>query len=231
MGVAQRYRTVLDEVAQVCRGCGRNPESVRVIAVSKTVGPDAVAQAMAAGASEFGENRPEGLDGKSHAFPEATWHFIGNIQSRRIAEIVACADLIHSVVDERHAAKISEAALVQSTVQDILIEVNVSGEESKSGVDPEHAPALVQACSRLDGVRVRGLMTMAPAGDMDRARQTFAGLRELHGRIRQTLDGPQREAFSELSMGMSEDWPAAIEEGATMVRIGRAIFSDDFEER
>ncbi len=230
MGVAERFEQVQAEVQEVCRRCGRDPESVRIIAVSKTVGPEAVASAIAAGALEFGENRPEGLDEKAEQFPNALWHFIGNIQSRRIPEIVANANLIHSVVNERHGRKIAEAASRAGVVQDILIEVNVSGEASKSGVSPQDALSLVTACNSYEGVSVRGLMTMAPAGDPLRAEETFAGLRELFETIKASLDEEQAQKFSELSMGMSEDWPLAIEQGATMVRIGRAIFSDHFEE-
>ena len=100
------------------------------MAVSKTVGPDAVARALAAGARDFGENRPDGLAEKAAAFPQATWHFIGNIQSRRIPDIVRSAALVHSLFEERHARKIDEAAAVAGKVQDVLLEVNVSGEES-----------------------------------------------------------------------------------------------------
>ena len=110
MGIEQRYANVAAEVAAVCREAGRDPTEVTVVAVSKTVGPDAVARALAAGARDFGENRPDGLAEKAAAFPQATWHFIGNIQSRRIPDIVRSAALVHSLFEERHARKIDEAA-------------------------------------------------------------------------------------------------------------------------
>lgn len=230
MGVAERYRSVAAEVGRVCASCGRSPEAVRLVAVSKTVGPDEVARAIAAGARDFGENRPDQIIAKAAAFPEARWHFIGNIQSRRIPDIVANAALIHSLYQLRHAEKIDRAAAALGKVQDVLIEVNVSGEESKSGVAPSDAAELVRAVGALGSVRVRGLMTMAPQGDPAAAEASFSGLATLLGDIRGQLEPAAAADFSELSMGMSEDWPTAIACGATIVRVGRAIFSESFEE-
>ena len=113
-------------------------------------------------------------------------------------------------------------------VQDVLLEVNVSGEQSKSGRTPEDARELLEVCRTLPNVRVRGLMTMAPQGDAEVARKTFVGLRELRDSLRAELPEDEAACFSELSMGMSEDWPEAVAEGATIVRIGRAIFSPTF---
>ena len=158
------------------------------------------------------------------------WHFIGNIQSRRIPEIVGASVLIHSLYQLRHAEKIDRAAAAAGKVQDVLIEVNVSGEASKSGATPKEAPGLVRAVAALPHVRVCGLMTMAPQGDAARAEAAFRGLATLADEIRATLAPDEAAAFTELSMGMSEDWPCAIACGATIVRIGRAIFSESFEE-
>ena len=229
MGIAERYAKTSDHLAQVCMQAGRVPSDVRLIAVSKTVGLEEVAEAIAAGACDFGENRPDELMRKADAYPQVNWHFIGNIQSRRIRDIVGRATLIHSLFEERHARKIDEVAAEHGIVQDVLLEVNVSGEESKGGVAPEDLPALLAFCEGLDHVRVRGLMTMAPQGSEEVARQTFDGLAELHARVRADMDAEQAECFTELSMGMSEDWPCAVPAGATMVRVGRAIFSDLFE--
>lgn len=230
MGIEERYENVAAEVAEQCRACGRAPEDVRLVAVSKTVGEDGVAQAFAAGARDFGENRPDQIVPKAAAFPEARWHFIGNIQSRRIPDIVGAATLIHSLYQLRHAQKIDQAAAALGKVQDVLIEVNVSGEASKSGAAPEEALALVQGCEELPHVRVRGLMTMAPQGDPEAVRATFEGLAALAADIRAQLPAENAADFTELSMGMSEDWPVAIACGATIVRVGRAIFSDSFQE-
>lgn len=230
MGIAERYRTVAEEVAQKARAAGRRPQDVRLVAVSKTVGLDGVAAAIAGGACDFGENRPDQIVAKSQAFPEVRWHFIGNIQSRRIPEIVASSHMIHSLFQRRHAEKIDRAAGERGKRQDVLIEVNVSGEESKSGVAPEEALSLVRACADLPNLCVRGLMTMAPQGDPERAAEVFSDLAALADDIRSRLPEEEARLFTELSCGMSEDWPEAVACGSTMVRIGRAIFSDSFLE-
>ena len=230
MSVGTRYERVSQELAQTCRQAGRNPEDVTLIAVSKTVGPDEVAEAIAAGAQAFGENRPDELLRKQAAYPQAQWHFIGNVQSRRIKDIVSAATLIHSVCKPDHLPKIDHAAREAGKVQPILLEVNVSGEESKSGLAPDQVLDAALQAAALPNVELRGLMTMAPRGDADVADNTFAGLRALRDQVQEQLD---RQAagvrLSELSMGMSEDWPEAVAEGSTMVRVGRAIFSPEFE--
>lgn len=224
MAIADQYKRVAAEVAQECAKCGRAPEEVKLVAVSKTVTADQVQQAIDAGARVFGENRPDQIMEKQARYPQAEWHFIGNVQSRRIKDIVPHAALIHSVFEEHHLAKIESEAAKAGKVQDILIEVNVSGEESKGGAAPDQVPALLEATAGLGHVNVRGLMTMAPQGDLDIAQKTFADLRELRDRLQAGWDGD----LSELSMGMTEDWRRAIAEGATIVRIGRAIFSEEF---
>lgn len=221
MTVKEHYERTAEAVAEACKQAGRASEEVVLVAVSKTVGPDEVESAMQGGATNFGENRPDQLMSKADCFPQATWHFIGNIQSRRIRDIVGRASLIHSLCEESHARKIDEVARGHGIVQDVLLEVNVSGEESKLGLEPAAVRSMLEACTTLPNVRVRGLMTMAPAGDREAARETFIGLRNLRDGLRGDYPG-----LIELSMGMTDDWPIAIEEGATIVRIGRAIFSD-----
>lgn len=230
MGIAERYQKVAADVSEAAAACGRAPEDVLLVAVSKTVGSEGVAEAIEGGACDFGENRPDQIVPKSVSFPEARWHFIGNIQSRRIPEIVASSALIHSLYQLRHAEKIDRAAAELSKVQDVLVEVNVSGETSKSGVAPDEAAELVRACTALPHVRVRGLMTMAPAEDARAARESFAGLVALAEQIRAGLPAEEAAAFTELSMGMSDDWREAVPLGATIVRVGRAIFSESYQE-
>ena len=224
----ERYERTAAELALICEEAGRSPEDVTLVAVSKTVGPEDVALAIEGGARDFGENRPDQLMAKADEFTSVNWHFIGNIQSRRIRDIVGRATLVHSLFEERHARKIDEIAGERGIVQDVLLEVNVSGEESKSGRTPGDVRELLTVCRALPNVRVRGLMTMAPQGDAAVARATFAGLRELHCALRAELPEDEAAQFSELSMGMSEDWREAVEEGATIIRVGRAIFSDEF---
>ena len=230
MGIEQRYRDMRQEVAETAAACGRAAGDVVLIAVSKTVGLEGVHEAIEGGCTVFGENRPDQIMEKYAAFPAVQWHFIGNIQSRRIRDIVPCATMIHSLNHLDHAEKIGRVAKGLGKVQDVLVEVNVSGEESKSGIAPADAVGFVQCCCRIEGLRVRGLMTMAPQGSREAARQTFRGLARVADEVRAQLTPPEAVAFDQLSMGMSEDWPVAIAEGATMVRIGRAIFSDNFTE-
>lgn len=230
MGIEQRYEMVCRQVADCASSCGRSPEEVQLIAVSKTVGLEGVQEAIEGGCTVFGENRPDQIMEKYAAFPDVQWHFIGNIQSRRIRDIVPCAAMIHSLNHMDHAEKIGRVARELGKVQDVLVEVNVSGEKSKSGIAPADAVEFVQRACTVDGLRVRGLMTMAPQGDLDEARAVFRGLARLADEVRGQLRAPEAMAFDQLSMGMSEDWPLAVAEGATMVRIGRAIFSEDFHE-
>ncbi len=229
MGVKERYEKVLDEVADCCRQAGRDPSDVCLVAVSKTVGVEGVREAFEAGARDFGENRPDQIVAKHLEFPQARWHFIGNIQSRRIPDIVSAAALIHSLFKFDHVRKINRAAAVFDKVQDVLIEVNVSGEESKSGLSPDEVCDFALSCGEFERVRLRGLMTMAPQGDLACAKECFERLADLKHDVCETLGTDRGSYFNELSMGMSEDWREAICAGATMVRIGRAIFSDAFE--
>ncbi|MEI3231119.1 MAG: YggS family pyridoxal phosphate-dependent enzyme [Gordonibacter pamelaeae] len=229
MGIEERYANVAAEVAAVCREAGRDPGEVTVVAVSKTVGPDAVALRPGSRRARLRREPPRRARGEGAAFPQATWHFIGNIQSRRIPDIVRSAALVHSLFEERHARKIDEAAAAAGKVQDVLLEVNVSGEESKGGLAPGDVRALLDVCARLPHVRVRGLMTMAPQGDPAAARAVFEGLANLHAQLRAGLDPARAALFDGLSMGMSEDWREAVRAGATIVRIGRAVFDDAFE--
>lgn len=230
MGFKERFERTQAEVTACCGRAHRDSAEVRVVAVSKTVGKPEIAAAVAAGAHDFGENRPDVLAEKVATFPHETWHFIGNIQSRRIPEIVRDASLVHSLHQERHVAKFAAAAAAIGKVQDVLLEVNVSGEESKSGLAPNDVAPMLALCAKYPQVRVCGLMTMAPQGDRGVAQACFEKLARMEDDLRRGLD-PQRAAvFNELSMGMSEDWREAIAAGATIVRIGRALFDNEFEE-
>ena len=148
----------------MCASCGRDPREVKVIAVSKTVDAPAISTAIAAGAHDFGENRPDVLAAKVAQLPQQTWHFIGNVQSRKIPEIVACATLVHSVCKEEHFAKFDQAAERLGKVQDILLEVNVSGEESKSGFTPDEALRCAAACRDVPPYRRSRPYDHGPAG-------------------------------------------------------------------
>ncbi|MEG1397266.1 MAG: YggS family pyridoxal phosphate-dependent enzyme [Raoultibacter sp.] len=230
MSIETRYRRLRAELDQECVSCGRRPEEVTLLAVSKTVGVSEVKQALAVGAHDFGENRPEQLVEKQRMLPEAKWHFIGNVQSRKIHEIVEHATLIHSLYEPRHIEKVATVAASIGKVQRILLEVNVSGEESKSGLAPDEVADMLRFCGEFPAVEVCGLMTMAPRGSQADIVECFEGLASLQKRlIKDVCPGISQANLHELSMGMSEDWRYAVPLGATIVRIGRAIFDDAFE--
>jgi pyridoxal phosphate enzyme (YggS family) len=193
--------------------------------VSKTVGREEVACAIEAGIHEFGENRTGPFNEKRDAFPHERWHFIGSIQTNKIKEFVGRAALVHSVASERVLRAVAKRAQTMGVIQELLLEVNVSGEVSKDGVMPALLPDLLHIASGLEGIKVCGLMTMAPQGDEDAARLAFRGLRELRERYKATFEITERIHLYELSMGMSEDYALAVEEGATIVRIGRSIWA------
>ncbi|MFR7746172.1 MAG: YggS family pyridoxal phosphate-dependent enzyme [Eggerthellaceae bacterium] len=230
MSTATRYKHLRAEIDKECKQLGRNPEEVLLLAVSKTVDVDQVQVAIDAGATAFGENRPDELLRKHAAFPQVAWHFIGNIQSRRIHDIVSCATLIHSVSKEEHLPKINHAAQALDKVQHVLLEVNVSGEESKSGFKPEEVEGVLDRAQALSHVAIDGLMTMAPQGDAKAIDFTFSGLQKLEMSLNDHLkvQGNSHQ-LSILSMGMTEDWPVAVKYGSTIVRLGRAVFSESFE--
>lgn len=228
--LAERRAELLSRIAEAAARVGRSADEVEVLAVSKTVGPEEVVLAWQAGYRRFGENRPQELTRKRTALaqveglPEIPFDMIGNLQKNKINQVLGNVRLIHSVSSMHLAEAISKRAEVRETVADVLVEVNVSGEESKSGLSPEEAHASFGQLLALPGISVRGLMTMAPRGDAARARSTFAGLRELRDELRADL-GCELEV---LSCGMSDDFTIAIEEGSTLVRLGRCVFDPSY---
>lgn len=199
-----------------------------LVAVSKTVGLAEVEQAIQAGINDFGENRSQLFTQKQEAFAHARWHFIGHIQTNKLKDVVGKAALIHSVTSQHALAVISRLALEQQIKQDILIEVNVSGEASKDGISAAELPRLLEAAANTQAVEVKGLMCMAPvlqsAQDLS-ARRSFAALRELRDNLVAVFAGVENISLNELSMGMSDDFADAIMEGSTIVRIGRRLWS------
>ena len=202
---------------------GRRTEEVALVAVSKTVDAARIREAVAVGLRVFGENRVQEAREKIPAVPGASWHLIGSLQRNKAKEAVRLFQMIESVDSEELAEELSRRAVQQERTLDVLIQVNVAREPQKHGAAPEETAPLVRRAADLPGLRLRGLMTIAPlVANPDEARPVFRALRELRGRI-------EREtgiSLAELSMGMSDDFEVAIEEGATMVRVGRAIFGD-----
>lgn len=220
--IAERYRKVLREVADAADVAGRDPADVTVVAVTKTVGISEVRLAIGAGLHDFGENRAQEFIGKQALFPHARWHFIGTLQTNKVKQVVGKADLIHSVDSPGLLAAIDLRAREADVVQPVLLQVNISHEATKHGMSFEEAEEIVRAAAGRTGVVIRGLMTMAPLGRTESARWVFRECADWMGRL-QSLHCDAVD-LTELSMGMSNDFRVAIEEGATIVRVGRALF-------
>lgn len=224
MSISKNIDVIRNRIMQETTQAGRSPDSVRLVAVSKTCSADDVKSAYHAGQIIFGENYVQELAAKAASvFEPVQWHFIGHLQSNKVRQIAGIVTMIHSVDRLSLAEEISRQWGKLGTVCHILVQVNVSGEPTKSGTTMQEAMELVQNVSRLPNLMIKGLMTMPPFfDDPELARPYFAELRLLAEAIRQkNIPGVQME---ELSMGMSGDFDAAIKEGATLVRIGTAIF-------
>ena len=231
--LSERREEVLAQISEACRRAGRDAAEIDMVAVSKTVGPDEVRAAYEAGWTRFAENRPQELNRKLTALdgcagmPGASFDMIGNLQTNKINQVLGKVRLIHSVSSLHLAQAISKRAADRGLKAPALLEVNVSGEASKSGFTPDEARESLEAILGLGGLDVRGLMTMAPLGSADEARRTFSGLRELRDELRVRFG----LALPTLSCGMSDDFAIAIEEGSTLVRLGRIVFSEGYFDR
>lgn len=226
MSISTQLNSVRHAIADSSQAVGRDPASVMLLAVSKTFGADAVIEAADAGQIAFGENYLQEAVNKIAAVhklrPDLSleWHFIGPIQSNKTRPIAENFSWVHAVDREKIAQRLSEQRPEHLPPLNICLQVNVSGEASKSGVSPEELPALAQAVARLPNIYLRGLMAIPePETDPSRQRTPFALLRELQTKLAEM--GIHTDT---LSMGMSSDMQAAIAEGATMVRIGTAVF-------
>jgi PLP dependent protein len=220
--IARNLAHVRAAIAAAAHRARRDPGSVRLVAVSKTVDLARIQAAIDAGQDLFGENYlQEARDKIAVLGRQVSWHLVGSLQSNKAREAVALFDLIHAVDRLKLARALDAAAARLSKVQDVLIQVNQAGEATKSGVEPAAAPALLQEVARLPHLRVLGLMTMPPwFPDPEVARPYFRALRVLQDHLRGLTGLP----LTELSMGMSGDFAVAVEEGATLVRVGTAIF-------
>ncbi len=218
---------VRQKIEEACIRANRRPETVRIIGVTKTVTPEAIPLWLDTGLRDFGENRWQHARDMLTAAgaDQATWHFIGHLQTNKAKYVVRNFHWIHSVDSVELANEISSVAVRNRVTVNCLVQVNVSGEATKHGVPPAEAESLAATMASLPGIRLRGLMTMAPrTDDAEQIRAVFRGLRELRDKVQAALG---LEDFTELSMGMSEDFPIAIEEGATMVRLGRVLMSPE----
>lgn len=230
MDVAERLRSNLSrvraEIAEACLRAGRDPQSVRLVAVTKYVDAAVTAALCAAGALDLGENRPQALAEKAAALAklQPRWHLIGHLQRNKIRKVLPLVHLLHAGDSWRLLEAVNATARELSRQVDLLLEVNVSGDLSKHGFRPEELPRLVPQLAELESLRVRGLMGMSGLDSTPAEKQAeFASLRMLLERLR--AEYPAASEWGELSMGMSDDFPAAIAEGSTLVRIGSALFA------
>ncbi|MCK6615776.1 MAG: YggS family pyridoxal phosphate-dependent enzyme [Ignavibacteriaceae bacterium] len=210
------------EIADACRKSGRNPKSVKLVGVSKMFPVPVLQEAYDAGLRVFGENKPQEFRDKHPQLPaDIEWHLIGHLQSNKVKYVAGKVELIHSVDSVSLAEEINKVASRSGIVQKILIEVNTSGEESKIGLHTfQEVSELARKIAGMSSLDLRGLMTIGPnTADEDAIRMAFAGLRGMTEKLNQ--DGFR---LVELSMGMTQDFEIAIEEGATIIRIGTALF-------
>jgi pyridoxal phosphate enzyme (YggS family) len=218
--------SVRARIRQAAERAGRDPGGVSIVGVTKGHPLATARQAVAAGLVDLGENRVQEALAKMDAWPNAPvrWHLVGHLQRNKARHAVGRFALIHSLDSQRLADALEHEAAARGLVQDVLVQVNVAREPQKTGVAPEQAEALVAHVAGLSHLRLRGLMTMAPlTADAAVHRATFRGLRELRDRI--TVNR-QPSTVNELSMGMSQDFEIAVEEGATMLRLGTVLFGE-----
>jgi len=217
--IETRWREVRARVDAACERANRAASEVTLIAVSKTHPASAIREALAAGATDFGENYAQELAEKRAELPDVRWHYIGRLQRNKAKLVAGHVVLVHAVDTVELAQELAKRAA--GVLQPVLISVNVAGEESKGGVTPETALDLARGIAAVPGIRLDGLMTMPPpADDPEASRPAFTALAQLRDRLAQELGAP----LPVLSMGMSGDFEVAIACGATHVRVGTAIF-------
>ena len=223
----ENLTNVIQRIRKVAVASGRNPETVRLVAVTKTVSADRVAEAIAAGVTILGENYVQEAREKVSALScyPVSWHFIGHLQTNKAKYVVTFADLIHSVDSLKLAQAIDKQAKKINKVQEILIQVNIGEENSKSGISVQNAQDLIKEISTLRNLSIKGLMVLPPFfNNPEKVRPYFVEIRNLRDRLKK--ENISNVSMNELSMGMTGDFEAAIEEGATLVRIGTRIFGE-----
>lgn len=210
-------------MTRACQRADRDPRTVRLVVVTKTVGPEIIAALARCGIVDVAENRIQVAAPKIATAPAGLhWHFVGHLQSNKAARAARLFATIHSIDSVELARKVAAAARRSRAIIDVLLQVNVAGEARKHGMAPDEVREAAGAIGQIEGLRLVGLMTIAPlAGGMAAARETFRDLRGLRDELVSTGTAP----LTDLSMGMSDDFEVAIEEGATVIRVGRAVFA------
>ena len=225
----QNLADIQERIARACDRVGRDPASVTLVAVTKTFPLHLVQEAYDVGLRHFGENKPQELQAKFEGLPgrqaggDATWHMIGHVQRNKAKDVVACADRVHAVDSLRLAKELDRRAQAAGRTVPCMVQLNVSGESAKFGIEPVDAPVFMAEAMRFKNLLFDGFMSLAsPTDDPETVRPEFRSLRETMERLRQSDD--RFSSLTNLSMGMSGDYEIAIEEGATHVRIGSALF-------
>ncbi len=226
MDLKKRLENVTHRINNAALKCNRDPESIHLVAVTKAVSTSRVREAIEAGVTTLGENYVQEARDKFNVlgiYP-VSWHFIGHLQSNKAKYAVRLFDLIHSVDTLKLARELNKQAKKVNKIQDVLIQINISKESSKSGSDIENAANLIKDMVLFENLSVKGLMAMPPFfNDPEKSRPYFIALRKLRDQIQNAFSGV---LLNELSMGMTGDFEVAVEEGATIVRIGTAIFGE-----
>jgi hypothetical protein len=226
MSIRDNVNRIKDRIAQAASRVGRDPSLIRIVAVSKTFPVDRILEAIEAGIIDIGENRVQEAEPKvARIGNRVRWHMVGHLQRNKVKKALGMFDLIQSVDSLRLLNEIDKRAMQMGKIADVLVQVNTSGEETKYGLSPDEVIQFMEIASQKEHIRVRGLMTIGPlVDDPEKARPSFVMLR----RIKEKVEGMNlpRIEMVYLSMGMTDDFEVAIEEGSNMVRIGRAIFGE-----
>ena len=224
MGIRDNYFRIMENIADACAKVGRSPQDIEFVAVTKFMPIERIDEAVRLGVKSVGENRAQEFREKLEYFNahDLNVHLIGQLQTNKVKYVIGKAKLIQSVDREELAAEVSRLAVRDGVVQDVLIEVNIGDEPQKGGVPVSELPRFLQLVSGMPNVNVKGLMCIPPAMGADEARPYFAKMHRLFDDLRRT--SLSHVEMQVLSMGMSGDYTAAIQEGATMVRVGTALF-------
>ena len=229
--VGENLEILRKRIQNACRRCNRRPEDILLVGVTKTFGPETVRQAISVGLLDVGENYVQELIDKRKLVTDETvrWHFIGHLQSNKVKYLAGFIHLIHAVDNDSVAEEIQKRGEKAGRTIDVLVEVHTTDEATKYGVKPGETVELVKRISRFDHLRVQGLMTMGPfSDDPNDSRPSFQQVAELKKSI--IREGIEKVTMEHLSMGMSHDFEVGIEEGATIIRIGTAIFGERTQE-
>ncbi len=227
MTISERIDEVKQNIRKACEASGRNPDEITLVGASKTKSAEIINEALENGLDTIGENRVQELTEKYPDIKKGTHiHLIGHLQTNKVKYIIDKVELIHSVDSEHLAKEISHCAEKHGLTMNVLVQVNVSGEESKSGIAPENLDSLLEYIDTLDNIKVLGLMTIPPLDNesLEESRKIFRELKRIFET--EKTNRYKNTEMKILSMGMTNDYTVAVEEGATMVRVGRAIFGD-----